>query len=75
MNNASRRILLCLALATVGTGCAHSGTGVSGSDEAEKNHRTRNTLIAVGAAIALGAIVAKQAENSSKDIVRDVVRN
>ncbi len=58
------------ALLVICSGCAHTGH-VDTETEREDHHRTRNTLIAVGTAIAVGAILVNQAENNTRDAVRD----
>ena len=65
-------IILCV-LMTV-TGCAAVPSAGPDNDErleTETSSRTKNTLLAIGGVLILGAIIANEAEDNVKDAVSD----
>ena len=71
------RFLACAMTVTLimfAAGCATQTGTVAERTEQDRQSRMRKTLIAVGAALAVGALVAKQAEGNAKDAVRDAAQ-
>ena len=66
--------VLAICVISLSTACAHTGSGRSNGDAGE-SHRLRNTLVAVGAAVIVGAIVANQAQSNVRDALRAPTTN
>jgi hypothetical protein len=64
------RLALCAVLFVGCYGCAHTGNGDPDA-LSERNRRIRNTLIAVGTAVVVGAVLANQAQSNTRDAIRD----
>ncbi len=61
--------LSCIGLLVLCTACAHTGGNPPQADDDGKDHRLRNTLIAVGTVV-VGAIIANEAESGARDAIR-----
>ena len=64
----------CLLVAMC-TGCAHQGGGEFRDADRGSEHRVRNTLLAVGAAVVVGAILANQAQSNTKDAIQGAIQD
>lgn len=62
--------LLAICLLSLCTACANTSGTHSTKGDAGEGHRLRNTLIAVGTAVIVGAIVANQAQSNARDAIR-----
>lgn len=65
MNLLYRLLAVCLLILT--TACAHTNSPRDSDGDAGESHRLRNTMIAVGAALVVGVIVANQTESTVRD--------
>jgi hypothetical protein len=63
-----------LALTLTVAGCATAPPSETADPSAGANEKTTRALIAIGAALAVGAVLAKQAGNNVEDAVRDAAR-
>ena len=59
--------LLVVCLLFLMTACAHTNSPRDSDVDAGESHRLRNTMIAVGAALVIGVIVANQTESTVRD--------
>lgn len=67
--------IMAICLLSLCTACAHTSNGSGFPDEQKKDHRLRNTLLAVGAAVIVSVIAANQAQDNARDLVRPPPQN
>ena len=67
--------LSCIGSLALCTGCAHTGGSPPRAGDDGKDHRLRNTLIAVGTVVVVGAIIAHEAEDGARDAIRRSVND
>ncbi|MEM1145916.1 MAG: hypothetical protein AAGI88_25365 [Pseudomonadota bacterium] len=63
---AIQKLMGVFVVLAICSGCSHVGN-VGQYEQRSDNHRVRNVVLAVGAAIVIGAIAANSAQNNVRD--------
>lgn len=72
-----KQLTISIFVLTTLAGCATAPSAGPDKDEQaviEPKSRTKNTILAIGGILLLGAIIANEVEDSAKDAVKDATR-
>lgn len=74
MKTTTRNALAALLIVSC-SACTTTGSQQSEHAERGSEHRVRNTLMAVGAALVVGAILANQSQSNTRDAISGAIQD